>query len=50
MAEMSLQVLEKSALVVVPVCPKQERARHQKLRSKSGTGSVVKKAENLLFR
>jgi hypothetical protein len=30
--------------------PKQGRARHQKLRSKSGTGSVVKKAENLPLR
>jgi hypothetical protein len=30
--------------------PRQERARHQKLRSKSGTGNVAKKAENLLVR
>jgi hypothetical protein len=46
MAEMLLQVLQKSALVVVPVA-QQERARHRMLRSKSGTGGVAKKAENL---
>jgi len=43
-----IQVLQKSALRVVPLCSEGGKAQTSEVpRSSSGTGSVVMKAENL---
>jgi hypothetical protein len=47
MAAMSLQVLQKSALSVVPVAQTGKGQTSECFRSKSGTGMVAMKAENL---
>jgi hypothetical protein len=50
MVEIPLQVLQKSALVVVPVAQTGKGQTSECFRSKSGTGRVAKKAENLPVR